>query len=110
MNNYAGRTPGRAAGRGGAGCWPSYSGAGWAAGQVTPGRGGLRAMMWQHLMCGLTASQVTAGRAAGYDVTKCAVRADCGPSCCGAGGLRAQISSPRRALGRTGMGAQPKMK
>ena len=41
-----------------------------------------------------------AGRAAGYDVGKFAVRADCGPSYCGAGrgGLRAQISSPRRAL------------
>ena len=33
-------------------------------------------MMWQHLRCGLTAGQVSAGR----------------------GGLRAQISSPRRAM------------
>ena len=70
------------------------------------------------------AGQITAGlrRAAGYDLAKYAVRADCGPSYCGAGraagqemtnvrggagcglncnlrgGLRAQISSPRRAL------------
>ena len=60
--------------------------------------------------------QVTAGRAAGYDLAKFAVRADWGPSYCGRaagqemtnmrGGagcgldcnLRAQISSPRRAL------------
>ena len=37
------------------------------AGQVTAGRGGLRAMMWHNLRCGLTAGQVTAGRAAGSD-------------------------------------------
>ena len=67
-------------------------------------------MMWQNLLCGLTAGQVTAGRAAGYDVATFAVRADYGPSYCGAGrggagrggagrgGLRAQMSSPRKAL------------
>ena len=46
------------------------------AGKVTARRGGLRAMTWQNLRCGLTAGQVTAGR----------------------GGLRAQISSYCRAL------------
>ena len=63
MKNYAGRTAGRAAGQITAG----RGGAVRAAGQVTAGRGGLRAMMWQTLR----------------------VRADCGPSYCGAGcGLR----------------------
>ena len=42
-------------------------------------------MMWQNLLCWLTAGQFTAGRAAGYDVAKFAVRADCGPSYCGVG-------------------------
>ena len=64
--------------RGGAGCRPSYCGAVQAAGQVTVGRCRLRAkllrggagcglFMWQNLRCGLTAGQVTAGRAAGSD-------------------------------------------
>ena len=61
-------------------------GAVWAAGHVSAGRGGLRAKMWQHLQCGLTAGQVTAGRAAGQEMINMR------------GGLRAQISSPRRAL------------
>ena len=57
MKNYAGRTAGRAAG------------------QVTAGRcGAVRAV-----------GQVIAGQAAGYDVAKYAVWADCGPSYCGAG-------------------------
>ena len=68
------------------------------------------------------AGRCGAGRAAGYDLATFAVRVDCGPSYCGAGraegqemtnmrggadcglncnlrgGLRAQISSPPRAL------------
>ena len=51
-----------------------------AADQVTAGRGGLRARIWQHLRCGLVAGQVTAG------------------SCNMRGGLRAQMSGQRRAL------------
>ena len=69
-----------------------------AAGQVTAGRGGLRAMMWQK--CAVRAhcgpSYCGEGRAADYDVAHFAVRAHCGPSYCGAG--RAEISSPSRAL------------
>ena len=62
-----------------------------AAGQVTAGRGGLRAIMWQHFAvradCG--PSYCGAGRAAGYHVANFAVRANCGASYCGAGcGLR----------------------
>ena len=47
-------------------------------------RGGLRAKL---LRGGAVraAGQVIAGRAAGYDVTKFTVRAECGPSYCGAG-------------------------
>ena len=62
-----------------------------AAGQVIAGRCGLRAIMWQNFAvradCG--PSYCGARRAAGYDVAKFAVRADCGPRYCGAGcGLR----------------------
>ena len=60
MKNYAGRTAGRAAG------------------QVTAGRGGLRAMMWQHF----------------------AVRADCGPSYCGAGRAAGSDFQPAQGLNR----------
>ena len=65
----------------------NYAGrtAGRAAGQFTAGRGGLRSMMWQTFAvradCG--PSYCGAGRAAGYDVAKFAVRADHGPSYCG---------------------------
>ena len=57
MKNYAGRTAGRAvghitAGRGGAGCGPSYCGAGRAAGYDVA----------KFVRCGLTAGQVAAGR------------------------------------------------
>ena len=66
MKKYAGRTAGRAAG------------------QVSAGRGGaVRA-----------AGQVTAGRSAGYHVANFAVRADCGPSYCGAG---CELRFPARA-------------
>ena len=69
-------------------------------------RGGLRAKLLRDGAV-RAASQITAGRAADYDVAKFAVRAECGPSYCGAGcglncnlrgGLRAQMSSPRRTL------------
>ena len=69
-----------------------------AACQFTPGRDGLRAMMWQHLRCGLTAGHVTGGRAAGQEMTNMRGDAGCGLNCNLRGGLQAQISSPRRAL------------
>ena len=51
-------------------------------------RGGLRAKLLQGGAV-RAAGQVTAGRAADYDVANFAVRAVCGPSYCGAGcGLR----------------------
>ena len=71
-----------------------------AASQVTAGRGGAGCglFLWQHLRCGLTAGQVTAGRAAGYDVAKFAVRAVCGPSYCGAGRAAGSDFQPAQGL------------
>ena len=97
MKNYAGRTAGRAAGQVTAGRGEAVR----AAGQVTAGRGGLRAMMWQK--CAVRAdcgpSYCGAGRAAGYDVANFAVRADCWPSYCGAGrgGAGCGLRFPARA-------------
>ena len=94
MKNYAGRTAGRAAGqvtagRGGAGCGPSFCGA-----------GGLRAIFVATFAvradCG--PSYCGAGRAAGYDVANFAVRADCGPSYCGAGRAAGSDFQPAQGL------------
>ena len=70
MKNYAGRTAGRAAGQ-----VTAVRAAGQGA-KLVRGGAGCGLFIWQNLRCGLTAGQVTAGR----------------------GGLRAQISCPRRAL------------
>ena len=57
-----------------------------AVGQVTVGRGGLMAMMLQNLRCRLNAGQVTKGWGGLQAMMwQYAVRADCGPSYCGAG-------------------------
>ena len=89
----------------------NYAGrtAGRAAGHVTAGRCGLRAKLRQggrraicvakfavRADCG--PSYCGAGRAAGYDVAKFAVRADCGPSYCGAGRAASSDFQPAQGL------------
>ena len=84
MKNYAGRTAGRAAGH------------------VTAGRGGLRAIFVAKFAvqadCGPSYCWGGGGRAAGYDVAKFAVRADCGPSYCGAGRAAGSDFQPAQGL------------
>ena len=72
----------------------------WKKGQVTAGRGGLRAIYVSNfaVRADCRPSYCGAGRAAGYDVAKFAVRADWGPSYCGAGRAAGSDFRPRRAL------------
>ena len=83
-----------------AGRGPRYGGAVRAVGQVTAGRGGLRAIYVAKFAvradCG--PSYCGAGRAAGYDVAQFAVRADCGLSNCGAGRAAGSDFQPAQGL------------
>ena len=63
----------------GAGCGPSYCGAG---------------------RCGLRGKSLKAGRAADYDVATYAVWADCGPSYCGSGRAAGSDFQPAQGLGK----------